>query len=132
MCREGKIISASNKTADTCLITFLKKYRSSHRRCRSSNRRCSVKNGVLKNFENFAGKPLCWSPFLIRLQAFSLQVLKKETLTQVLPCEACETFKNTYFEEHLQTTPFVVFYKNAVLKNFAIFTGRKQLVISVP
>ena len=27
----------------------------------------------------------------------------KETPTQVLPCEVCETFKNIYFEEHLRT-----------------------------
>ena len=29
--------------------------------------------------------------------------IKKETLTQVFSREFCETFKNTYFEEHLQT-----------------------------
>ena len=40
----------------------------------------------------------------MNLQAFSLQVFQKETPTQVLSCEVCETFKNTYFEEHLQTT----------------------------
>ena len=40
----------------------------------------------------------------MKLQAFSLQVFKKETPIQVLPSEVCETFKNTYFEEHLQTT----------------------------
>ena len=27
----------------------------------------------------------------------------KETPTQVFSCEYCEIFKNTYFEEHLQT-----------------------------
>ena len=40
----------------------------------------------------------------MKLQAFSLQVFKKEAPTQVLSCEVCETFKNTYFEEHLQAT----------------------------
>ena len=40
----------------------------------------------------------------MNLQAFSLQVFQKETPTQVLSCEVCETFKNTYFEEYLQTT----------------------------
>ena len=29
---------------------------------------------------------------------------KQETSTQVLSYEVCETFKNTYFEEHLQAT----------------------------
>ena len=39
------------------------------------------------------------------LQALNLQVfLKKKTPTQVLSCEICEIFKNTFFEEHLQTT----------------------------
>ena len=31
-------------------------------------------------------------------------VFKKATPTQVRSCEVCEAFKNTYFEEHLQTT----------------------------
>ena len=39
------------------------------------------KKTVLKNFEIFLGKHLCWSFFLIN-----------------------EVFKNTYFEEHLRTT----------------------------
>ena len=45
---------------------------------RSSHRRCSIKS-VLKNFANFTGKHLCWSLFLLKLQAY------------------------TYFEEHLRT-----------------------------
>ena len=40
----------------------------------------------------------------MKLQAFSLQVFKKEAPTQVLSCEVCETFKKTYPEEYLQTT----------------------------
>ena len=50
---------------------------------------------------------------------------KKDTPTQVLSCEVWETLKNTYFEEHLQKLLLEVFYKKAVLKNFAIFIGRK-------
>ena len=51
------------------------------------------KKAVLKNFSNFTGKHPCWSLFfnkvagLKRLKCFS---------TQVLSCEVCETFKNTY------------------------------------
>ena len=30
----------------------------------------------------------------------------KQTPTKVLSCEICWIFKNTYFEEHLQATPF--------------------------
>ena len=29
--------------------------------------------------------------------------LSQETLTQVFSCEICKIFKNTYFEEHMQT-----------------------------
>ena len=32
--------------------------------------RCSVEKGVLKNFTNFTGKHLSWSPFLIKLQGW--------------------------------------------------------------
>ena len=32
--------------------------------------------------------------------------IKKETLTLGFPCEFCEIFKNTYFEEHLRTAGF--------------------------
>ena len=34
-----------------------------------SEQRCSVKKDVLKHFVNFVGKHLCWSLFLIKLQA---------------------------------------------------------------
>ena len=60
-----------------------------------------LKIGVLKNFANLIGKQQCWSIFLIKLQAWSpatgLQRYLKETPTQVLSCEICEIFKNTFF-----------------------------------
>ena len=31
--------------------------------------------------------------------------IKKETLAQVLSCEFCEISKNTFYTEHLWTTP---------------------------
>ena len=52
-----------------------------------------MNKAVLKNFAIFTGKHLCCSLFLLKLQ----------TPTQVFSCEYCEIFKNTYFEEHLQT-----------------------------
>ena len=60
-----------------------------------------MRKSVLKNFANFIGKQLCWSPFY---EAASLQLASflKIDPTQVLSCEVCETSKNTYFEEHLQ------------------------------
>ena len=43
------------------------------------------KIGVLKNFANFTGKHLCWSLFLINLQAFrSATLLKKDFNTSVI------------------------------------------------
>ena len=38
-----------------------------------------VKKGVLKNFANITGKHLCWTPFLMKLQAFRLTTLVKRT-----------------------------------------------------
>ena len=38
----------------------------------SLEQRCSVEKGVLKDFVNFIEKHLCWSLFLIKLQAWNL------------------------------------------------------------
>ena len=38
------------------------------------------------------------------LESFFNKVTDLQTPTQVFSCEYCEIFKNTYFEEHLQTT----------------------------
>ena len=58
-----KLLDVITRLRNSCLIAFLKKYRSSHPRCRISHRRCSVRKGVLKNFANFRGKHLCSSLF---------------------------------------------------------------------
>ena len=55
------------------------------------------KKGVLKNFANLTEKHLCWSLFLIKMEAW-------ETPAQMFSCEISKIFKSTYFEEHLQTT----------------------------
>ena len=34
----------------------------------------------------------------------------KETLAQVLSCEFCDIFKNTFFTEHLRATAFVTYF----------------------
>ena len=75
---------------------------------KSSHLKFSVKKGVLKNFASFTGKHPCWSLFLIKLQAFRVATLLKETPTQVFSSEICEIFKNTYFEEFLRMTASVV------------------------
>ena len=55
---------------------------------RSSHQRCSVKK--------------------------RLQLYQKDTPTQLFSCEICPIFKNTYFEENLQTTV----YKTELLNSF--------------
>ena len=62
---------------------------------RSSCQRCLVKKAVLKSFANFTGKQESLS---------FLQLCWKETSTKLFSCEYCKIFKNTSFEEHLQTT----------------------------
>ena len=68
---------------------------------RSSHQRYSIEKAVLKNFAIFTEKRLRWRLFLIELKL-------KETPTKVFSCEYCEDFKNTYFQENLQTTASAV------------------------
>ena len=65
---------------------------------RSSHWRFSLRKGVFKNFVNFTEKVLEY--FLIKLQAFR-PVFKQIT-----------SFKNTSFEEHLQTTASFLLHKH--------------------
>ena len=58
---------------------------------RSSHSRVFRKKRVLKNFTKFTGNTCVIVHFI-----------KKETLTQVLSCKSCQTFKNTFFVEHLR------------------------------
>ena len=64
-----------------------------------------------------------WSLFLMKLQAFrSSTLLERDSNTGVLYCHYCESFKNTYFEEHLRTAASVysndlLIYLNCVIKN---------------
>ena len=68
---------------------------------------CSIKEGGLKNFTNFRGLHLCWSLFLIKLQALRPSTLLNKTPTQVFFCEKFEILKNTYFEKQLRTAASV-------------------------
>ena len=55
------------------LMTKKSVFQTNHRNLlgffRSIHRRCSAKEGVPKKFAIFTTKYLCWSPFLIKLQA---------------------------------------------------------------
>ena len=67
----------------------------------------------------FTAKHLCWSLFLIKLQA-----LLEKTPTQVFSYEYCEIFKNTYFQEHLFGRCFkfeIRLLKQAALRYFKVF-----------
>ena len=64
------------------------------------------KIGVLKNFAIFKGKHVWW-------------IYLKENRTQVVFCEYCKIFKNTYFEEHPRTADFVPINIELVIKYWA-------------
>ena len=46
---------------------------------------------------------MCWSLFLIGFQAFEPATLLKRNTTTVVSIQFCESFKNTYSKERLQT-----------------------------
>ena len=52
----------------------------------------------------------------VNFWAGGLQLYYKEIPTQVLSCEYCEIFRNTYFEEHLQTAASVLLIIKLLIK----------------
>ena len=83
-------------------------------------------------FVNLTGKHLCWSLFLIKLQAFGPATLLKRAPTQVLFYEICKIFKNTFFyRTPFYSGCFCVFWKSG--ENFSpqqlrkSHVGRQQL-----
>ena len=84
------------------------------------------KISVFKNYAIFTGKQMRSSLFLIKLQACSFMnisssnvTFKIETITKSIIglTNLCYKF--------IQKQPFTMFFKINVLKNFAIFTGKK-------
>ena len=69
---------------------------------RGSRWQMFFKISVLKNFAIFAGKHLCWSLFLEKLQTWRSATLLKKTPIQMFSCEYCGIFKNTFFIEHFR------------------------------
>ena len=59
-------------------------------------KRCSVKKVFLKISQNSQENTCARVSFLIKLQAWGLQLFEKETLAQVLSCEFCEISKKTF------------------------------------
>ena len=63
------------------------------------------KTVVLKDFPIFTGKYLCWKPLFKKVSGLKDCIfIQKETPTQVLFCEYCETFTNSFFIEDLFIT----------------------------
>ena len=63
------------------------------------------KKSVLKKLRKFHRKTPVWKSLFNKFAGLQPCIfIKKETPTQVFSCEICETFTNTYFEEHLRTT----------------------------
>ena len=89
----------------------------------------SVKQSVLKNFPNFAGKNVCWSLFLIKLEFWGPKTLLKKTPTQVFSCEICKIFRNSYFPEDLQTACSETPMRGSFFKKVASLTAWKLLTV---
>ena len=130
--RRKKYQFVITRLQNSCLIVlFLKKCGCSHRRCRSSHQRCSVRKGVLKNFANSTEEQLCWRLSLRRCRPSACKFFKKRLQHKCFPVKFAKLLRTPFFKNICKRLLLEVFYKKAVLKNFAIFTGRKQLVICV-
>ena len=66
-------------------------------------RRGYIKKMFFKNFAKFIGKQIYLISFFDKVAGCNF-IVKKETPMQMFSCEFFETFKNTSFTEHLQTT----------------------------
>ena len=70
---------------------------------------------AFNNFAKFTVKHLCWSLFLIMLQAWWCATLsRKKNLAQVFSCKFAENFKKTYFVEDVRTDAWVKWTKKIV------------------
>ena len=65
----------------------------------------SLKKVLLKIFQNLKENP-CVGASIKKIKN-KKKIIKKETPTQVLSCELCEIFKNSFFTEHLRVTASV-------------------------
>ena len=71
---------------------------------RSRRSQMFFKIGVLKNFAIFTGKHLCWSLFLIQLQAQAqaCKFIRKRLQHRCFPVNIAKFLKTASFTEHLQ------------------------------
>ena len=100
-----------------------------HFNFKSSHLQMFLKTGFLKKFAIFAGKHLCWSYFLIKLQAWrSAILLKRDSNTGFF------LWILLNFEEHLQTTASVLLITKLVISIghlFLIKTGLGRLLSTI-
>ena len=74
-----------------------------------------VLQSAFNNFAQFTVNHLCWSLFLINLQAWWCTIFsRKRTLAQVFSFTFSEIFKKTYFLEHARTDAWVKWTKKIV------------------
>ena len=99
------------------LIQLLVKFQTSMVLCsrfimdKSSQQRCPIKKVVLKNFATFVGKHLCWSLFLIKLQACNF--IKKRLQHRDFPVNIAKFLRTPFLQNicqrpHLYGSQFAV------------------------
>ena len=112
----GKIISICIK--QQFRLSFIKKFFNTEaelEKSRSSRLEVFCKKGVLRNFAKFAGKRLCQSLYFNKATDWGLQ----ETLAQVLFCEFCKIYKNTF---SYRTTLVAASEKGVAYKKMRAYT----------
>ena len=67
--------------------------------------------------------------FLIKLQLSPCKLFKKRLQHKCFPVKFAKLLRTSILKNICKRLLLEVFYKKAVLKNFAIFIGQKQLVI---
>ena len=99
-------IYSSNLASHSLRLTLLWNLSGTDMKGRSSHWRCFVKKDVhLEISQNSQENTCARVSVLIKLRrAQTSNLIKKETLVQVISCEFSKISKNTFFAEHLWTT----------------------------
>ena len=93
---------------------------------KSSRSQMFFKISVFKNYAIFTGKQMRSSLFLIKLQACSFMNISSSNVTFKIEAITKSIIGLTNLcYKFIQKQPFTMFFKINVLKNFAIFTGKK-------
>ena len=65
---------------------------------RSSRLQMFFKIGVLETFTDFTGKHLCWSLFLIKLQAYACNFIKRRIQNKCFPVKFAKFLKTPFLQ----------------------------------